>query len=161
AGVYYGPSLYSRFAGPSAPLTDVKPAPASKASKPAGPDATEAVKPPATTVAETTHAPATAPASNPTSAPSATPSGTGARGATDTRPTHETPSTTAPPSEPAPSPTVAGVPETAGAADQPFPDLHGAEYAWATTDQLELIWRGSQVPLDALHAPVKTLMPKI
>jgi hypothetical protein len=42
-----------------------------------------------------------------------------------------------------------------------FPDLDSPEYAWTTSDPLELIWRGSAVPLEAVHAPVKTLMPRI
>ena len=30
-----------------------------------------------------------------------------------------------------------------------FPDLSGPEYAWSSEDQLELIWRGSEVPLES------------
>jgi len=42
-----------------------------------------------------------------------------------------------------------------------FPDLESSEYAWASADQLELIWRGSAVPLEAVHASAKTLMPRV
>jgi hypothetical protein len=42
-----------------------------------------------------------------------------------------------------------------------FPNLAGAEYEWASQDQLELIWRGTEVPLEAMHAPAKTLMPRV
>ncbi len=30
-----------------------------------------------------------------------------------------------------------------------------------SSDQLELIWRGAEVPLDAVNAPAKTMMPKV
>jgi len=42
-----------------------------------------------------------------------------------------------------------------------FPNLDGELYDWASEDQLELIWRGSEVPLDAVSAPAKTLMPRV
>lgn len=42
-----------------------------------------------------------------------------------------------------------------------FPDLAGAEYNWADNSPLELIWRGSEVPLEALRTPARTLMPKV
>jgi hypothetical protein len=42
-----------------------------------------------------------------------------------------------------------------------FPDVSGPEYDWAGSSQLELIWRGSEVPLEAVRAPVRTLMPKV
>lgn len=49
----------------------------------------------------------------------------------------------------------------APAGDTAFPDLGGAAFDWAGSDTLELIWRGSEVPLEAVRAPAKTLMPRI
>jgi hypothetical protein len=43
----------------------------------------------------------------------------------------------------------------------PFPDLGDENYAWASEDQLELIWRGSSVPMEAVFAPARTLMPRV
>ncbi|NOT31805.1 MAG: hypothetical protein HOP15_15275, partial [Planctomycetes bacterium] len=42
-----------------------------------------------------------------------------------------------------------------------FPDLTGEEYAWASADKLELIWRGEEVPLEAMRGPAKTIMPRV
>jgi len=42
-----------------------------------------------------------------------------------------------------------------------FPNIEGAEFEWASDDQLELIWRGDSVPMEAVHAPAKTLMPRV
>lgn len=42
-----------------------------------------------------------------------------------------------------------------------FPDLSGPGFEWASEDRLELIWRGSEVPLEAVKAPAKTIMPRV
>jgi hypothetical protein len=42
-----------------------------------------------------------------------------------------------------------------------FPDLDSPEYAWASEDRLEMIWRGNEVPLEAVSGPAKTLMPRV
>lgn len=42
-----------------------------------------------------------------------------------------------------------------------FPNLEGAAYEWASEDRLELIWRGTEVPMEAVHAPAKTVMPRV
>jgi hypothetical protein len=58
----------------------------------------------------------------------------------------------------------ASIPSTTGVASQSpaaFPDLSTSEFEWASSDLLELIWRGSQVPLEAVQAPAKTLMPRV
>jgi len=58
----------------------------------------------------------------------------------------------------------ASLPSSTGAARKSptgFPDLAGSEFEWASSDLLELIWRGNQVPLEAVHAPAKTLMPRV
>jgi len=42
-----------------------------------------------------------------------------------------------------------------------FPDLAGEGFDWASEDQVELIWRGATIPMEAVRAPAKTLMPRV
>ena len=42
-----------------------------------------------------------------------------------------------------------------------FPNLGGADFEWASEDMLELIWRGEEVPMEAVFAPARTIMPRV
>jgi hypothetical protein len=164
--VVYGPSLYSRYFGSEPKVADdagkgweqkpTKPKPApGEASKPAiDPTSVVAVDP----TVSTPDAPVTTPkppVTNPlvSSKPSPEPArpittdpSTGSRPTVAT----QTPSTdaTAPSVTPRPQPVA-------------FPNLAGPEYSWAAEDSLELIWRGSEVPLESLKSPAKTIMPRV
>ncbi len=70
------------------------------------------------------------------------------------------------PAEPQPSAgdLVASLLGAATGASEPasdFPDLAGADYEWISEDQLELIWRGTSVPMEAVFAPARTIMPRV
>lgn len=41
-----------------------------------------------------------------------------------------------------------------------FPDF-GAGFEWVSEDMLDMIWRGSEVPMEAIAAPARTLMPRV
>ena len=42
-----------------------------------------------------------------------------------------------------------------------FPNLAGSDFEWASEDMLELIWRGDEVPMEAVFAPARTMMPRV
>jgi hypothetical protein len=42
-----------------------------------------------------------------------------------------------------------------------FPNLGGSDFEWASDDMLELIWRGNEVPMEAVFAPARTIMPRV
>ncbi len=177
AGVMYGPELYSRFAGgkpdevasrPRDPTrkTPAKPAP-DKEATPAlssGESSQPLVGAPGTPSAQP--GPVEPAASGPESAPQVTSTEPSEPGVFD-------PQSPADSSSPAPGglepvgdlvASLLGAPGSgATPTGQPvgFPDLSGAQYEWASEDQLELIWRGPSVPMEAVFAPAKTMMPRV
>jgi hypothetical protein len=167
-GYFYGPTLYSRFFPSPPEVAEVTPRPP-KAPRGATPDSTPAEPTPSTSLAST---------SIPT--PSAVEPSSPEPEVANVRPEPVVPSTrpgrrsepwgssepevAKTPSAPSiasdSTPALLPSPSTvAGAAS--FPDLAGGAFDWASSDQLELIWRGSEVPLGALQAPAKTIMPRV
>ena len=41
-----------------------------------------------------------------------------------------------------------------------FPDFDGG-YEWVSEDMLDMVWRGNDVPMEAIFAPARTLMPRV
>jgi hypothetical protein len=70
-----------------------------------------------------------------------------------------------PVSDPAPSPglpdlaALFGV-ETAEPVDA-FPNFEEGGYEWVSDDMLDMVWRGRNVPMEAISAPARTLMPRV
>jgi len=172
-GVVYGPDLYSRYLGGGSTSgvasneegwkekptrTPTKPEGASTAGVETAPaevatatntGSTEAEVPPGTVASTSTDAPAPA-TSTPTKPTPRTrlPEVPAAQG---TAPGASVPAEVA-----VSTPSLAAPPRALE-----FPDLAGSSYEWASADQLELIWRGIEVPMEAVHAPAKTLMPRV
>jgi len=44
--------------------------------------------------------------------------------------------------------------------DVEFPDF-SAGFEWVSEDKLDMVWRGSDVPMKAISAPARTLMPRV
>lgn len=165
-GVLYGPRLYSHYFGsgtkgvelaktpPVQPKGKVGEAPVAPKAEPVAPEAVAAVPEPA------------APPSKPQTAvkePLAEPAVPGLvpRRTPEPELLALDPDAAGPDAaEPVEIPSPLGAPRT-GPVQAKFPDLGGPEYAWASVDLLELIWRGSEVPLEAVRGPAKTLMPKV
>jgi len=168
-GALYGPQLYSTYFGHATEEVAVTPTPRlpenpAKSDAPAtpgksAPDVSATGKEPAPATS-TGSAPTAAkeprkPSTSPRSSTGATPSTSGARGpepvaSSDQGQTDVT--------------SLPAVPSASSAAPQTsseFPDLQSAEFAWASEDKLDLIWRGDHVPLEAVQAPAKTLMPRV
>ncbi len=176
-GMFYGSKLYSRFFGTSTEVAVLPgaangtgtPAPDSQPAHTAAPVADGTKKPLADSGVTTKEPPSvTAPVAV-TSTKEARKPGVTPRAST----------------VPAPSPSVERSPESGSSVEQGqpevgaslssvagmvgtarprttgFPDLESSEFAWASADKLELIWRGSEVPLEAVQAPAKTLMPRV
>jgi len=167
AGYLYGPEMYKRyFGGETEIATRPAPRPASSRSTASTP-----------TPIEDPAAAADPAASSPTSTGAVTPedeqplvvkdvpplaSDLPTRRSTTT-PAVEDPAETAPASQ-ASAPDLLGALLGASPTDTgapAFPDLEGAEYEWASEDQLELIWRGATLPLEAVKAPARTMMPRV
>jgi hypothetical protein len=164
-GVVYGPTLYTRFFGSKAgaePELAAQPKPPRGEKAPAAAP-TSTVEAPLATLTPIPEpelfvpAPSVEPLSE-----SPTPSVAPVRSFAPVASAEEDslPSTSTAETEGAPEEIV-----TAGTLARPlsgsFPDLMGADYEWASADQLELIWRGSEVPLEAVRAPAKTIMPRV
>jgi hypothetical protein len=165
---YYGNKLYTRYFGaktevavaPSNP--DARPARGAKSPSGDAPAVQPAIDPAAApkdpgaevkpSTAATTPKETRKPGANPRSSSGA--QGTGGARKPEPEPVVEK----AQPESGVNLPSQTGVARTSPTA---FPDLAGSEFEWASSDLLELIWRGSQVPLEAVQAPVKTLMPKV
>jgi hypothetical protein len=167
--VYYGNILYTRYFG--AP-TEVAVAPVAPGAKPGAntktpstdspapakpaTDPSVASKDPSADAKPSTTAPSSKDAKKPavsTRTPSASPGTGGAR--------KPEPVATAEQAQPEGG---ASLPSSTGAdhkSPSSFPDLASNDFEWASSDLLELIWRGNEVPLQAVHAPAKTLMPRV
>lgn len=162
-GVLYGPKLYSQYFGAAPELAKAPDAPAPT------PRAPRATVPPAASTS--TPAPEVAVESTPSSAPETvgTPEPTTIRASDpESTPLESDPFAsleTEPPTQvearPSSTPPTASTPVTQRPKSVDFPDLGGGAYDWASEDKLELIWRGSEVPLEALKAPAKTIMPRV
>lgn len=170
-GMYYGSTLYNRFFGTPTEVA-VAPAPVSKKgpgadAQPSPSDAPAAdatPKPGADSATAIDLPPVTAPAAVSSTKDTRKPATAARTSTTSPAPGEASGSEPEVPADVKPDgganiPNVSGAqrPRTAGG----FPDLGSAEYAWASPDQLELIWRGSEVPLEAVRAPAKTLMPRV
>lgn len=168
AGYFFGPGLYSQYFAKPAPVVAVQPEGAAGSAKPSRSTAPKG---------EIAALPSEVASSNET-----TPS----TESVDSEPLAiVTPSSEATPadvtggarspifqSEPAAEPVAAaqdGSEEAvvvasntpARSAPGAFPNLGGAEFKWASNEQTEMIWRGSEVPLEAVQAPMRTMMPKV
>jgi len=168
AGVFFGPDLYSKYFGDAtqvatrvAPTARTAPSPLPTSSEGGasadakGPEATPA---PTAVASETVPDPsASEPPKITEPAPRQRPTPPVAKGDEVVTP--------APTETPAPSGAATAGTSTPSSTPRPralsFPNLSGAEYQWASEDQLELIWRGNEVPLEAVQAPAKTLMPRV
>jgi len=165
-GYLYGPGLYERYLGGQTQVASQS-----------VPRATPKVPARTTTPAEDAEQPlATDPAPEEPAA-TTTPSSTDAslatkNGSTGNTPRHSTPPTPTEDEPPAETPkepqeqspdllgALLGTPP-APEETPAFPDIEGAEYGWATEDQLEMIWRGATLPLEAVKAPARTMMPRV
>jgi len=175
AGYLYGPQLVSRFTGGATEVArQPDPTPPKPSSKEPRTQPTEV----ASVTPEAPASPTGAAPNPPKAPPAATPSAGSARPSPEAK-EPETPRSSAPFAEPsatAPSDLpsagdllagllgspLANTGAPSGVLPQPiFPDLSGAEYEWASEDQLEMIWRGASVPMEAVQAPAKTLMPRV
>lgn len=170
-GVFYGPQLYSRYFGSATevavvpPSADPGPAPAHTES----PVATTGAKP----VAEPLDgvrdpAPETKPSGDVTGSPeprkpilapratSTSPLATPGKRSSEPETTLDRQTETGTSLSTSTDALTPSPGKTAG-----FPDLESAEYEWVSADLLEMIWRGNHVPLEAVQAPAKTLMPRV
>lgn len=162
SGVLYGPSLYTRYLGGETQVVEDTNAPGWQQKPTRPPSGAANPEPGATEVAKldpSASAPVVPPESLIPSVPETT---TKPQPFVEPEPPAVDPvaSTDSPESTSLSSaPSLAAL----GLRPQPvlFPNLDGSEYQWASEDQLELIWRGSEVPLEALSAPAKTLMPRV
>lgn len=165
-GVMYGPGLYSRFFPASTEIarsspsstgtnhpTPVEAQPVTKATEqPLTIDPEVAVEPP-------TQLPAPTHSEGDSKEPD-----TALAGLKPVRLEPARPGVT-PPAPVSTNPATSGAVATSNPLARPqptsFPNLAGSEFEWASKDQLELIWRGNEVPLEALSAPAKTIMPRV
>ena len=159
-GVLYGPKLYSEYFGSAPEVAKAPEAPAPKPRATVPPAASTSAPVPQVAVEPTprpapeavaTPEPSTTGASDPESTPIES-DPFASLGTETPSPVEAVPSST----PPAVSTPVTQRPKSVG-----FPDLGGGAYDWASEDKLELIWRGSEVPLEALKAPAKTIMPRV
>jgi hypothetical protein len=164
AGVYYGPELLQRFSGEAEQVAKT-PAPTPS---PKGPGTK---KEPAPTPSDVTPVvasqPETAPlAADPEPAPPTKTAAAPSRPSRNVQPDHTsepvitkvpTPTPLAQEAPATPTP-LSSVPRPAPGQSS-FPNL--ADYEWASEDQLELIWRGNEIPMEAIQAQAKTLMPRV
>ncbi|HEX6882824.1 MAG TPA: hypothetical protein VF530_05550 [Planctomycetota bacterium] len=164
-GVLYGPGLYSRYLGGGA--TETASTEVGRKESPTGPrtrpESATATDPEATPVevatpTTTSEVPPSTVASTSSDAPATTASKPTPRPRLpEVTTSQDTPSGASTPVEVAgPTPSLVAPPRALE-----FPDLEGSSYQWASADQLELIWRGVEVPMEAVHAPAKTLMPRV
>lgn len=163
-GLFYGPGLYSRYFGAK---TEVAQAPSTNAGKPTrsatpAPVATESagVAPVVDPLPAFEPVAATPDLEEP--APVVSSSASTHVGQA-TSPVEEplVPSVVETPKAGEDSPAVASLGALPSASSASFPDLASAGFDWASEDRLELIWRGSEVPLEAVKAPAKTIMPRV
>ena len=56
---------------------------------------------------------------------------------------------------------ASGAAEPTASGPTGFPNLAGSDFEWASEDMLELIWRGDEVPMEAVFAPARTIMPRV
>jgi hypothetical protein len=160
AGVYFGPQLKERFLG-----SEGSEAPTvARAPKPAPEESREPRQPsqPAGGEASVSTAPVEGGEVDPRQPTIEVASASTVSSKVTPKPS--TKAAPAPPNVEAKTPDVAVLP-SAPSGPSPrkaeFPDLAGASYEWASEDRLELIWRGTEVPMEAVHAPAKTLMPRV
>jgi hypothetical protein len=165
----YGPSLYARFFGAA---TEVATTPVAPGAKPKAPRAETPTQTEPGTDGASSRDPEPAPlVVGPVAGPGEDPPfriSEAARPVTNSKQEPDSPrvprTTPSVDVDPPSDPVVVAPPSPGSgstARPQSFPDLAGVAYQWATEDQLELIWRGSEVPLEAVHAPAKTLMPRV
>lgn len=166
AGVYFYPTLSEQFLGSKTEVARVDPKPTPAATKPPTPEPTRAP-----TFEVATKGASSTPAGVPGAlvTPDASPSP-----AHDSGPVAQVPTTVPTPSSGGqtsggdllqallsnPVSSSSGSAATAATAAA-FPNLDSPEYAWAAEDRLQMIWRGSEVPLGAVSGPAKTLMPHV
>ena len=163
AGYFFGPGLYSKYFARSTPAVAVQPDASAGA---------KSEKTPRTTPSKGSIA--ALPAEGAPTSGASTPTGesTGSTPLVVDSPRVETPSggssgTSRPQLDPVAEakPTldepVAVASTPARTPSSSFPNLGGAEFQWATSEQTEMIWRGSEVPLEAVRAPVRTMTPKV
>lgn len=162
-GLFYGPGLFSRYFGAK---TEVAQAPSTKVDKPprgetSAPLATESASVAPAVDALPTFEPV---AATPTlEEPVPVVPSSALRGRETPTPVEEPPVPSVVETPPAgeDSPSVASLGALPSASSATFPDLAGPGFDWASEDRLELIWRGSEVPLEAVKAPAKTIMPRV
>lgn len=163
-GVFYGPALYSQFFGSKTEIAESQLAAASK--PPRVEPGTSTTKSAAGEAPVVARAPSTSAAPSPADSESASalPRVAPTRAFEPSAVAGEKSLPTAAEGESKADAEALAV--AAGRAPAPttqagFPDLTGAEYDWATADKLELIWRGEEVPLEAMRGPAKTIMPRV
>lgn len=163
AGYFFGPGLYAKYFGKAAPVV----------AQPEGGATAKAEKPARTAQPKTEIA--ALPAEGAPTGESVTSAGASSAPLATETPRVESPVAGAreglTPSRTQPEPVAETegsteevvVASTAPARPAPgsFPNLGGAEFQWATSDQTEMIWRGSEVPLEAVRAPMRTMTPKV
>jgi len=165
AGAYFWPTLSAQFFGTPTEVAHVDPTPSPVSPKSHTPAKTPdvATKNPSTEPTASTETPETLP--NASSTPASV-----VEQAPDVRPTAQVESGSGVTPAPQASSgsdvleTLAANPSgpvSAQTAPSTFPNLSGSEYSWNSEDQLEMIWRGTEVPLEAVDAPAKTLMPHV
>ncbi len=169
-GVLYGPGLYARFAPKKDEVARAPRDPASRTKDPA-------VRPEATVSGTTPEGASADPEAAPSDEPVALTSGEPSDpieplSGPELEPTTEVsadPDPLVAVSDPEPTVDIVGtllngLTGTSGAQPEgmaSFPDLGSADYEWASEDQLELIWRGTEVPMEAVFAPARTIMPRV
>jgi hypothetical protein len=168
-GVFYGPTLYQQFV----PTTEVAEHPPGWQEKPTRPKPETPAEPApeSAPTAKTPNAKTPEPlvASKPT-VPASEPHSTAPKSGEPHAPLGQDPvapkgdesiqsALAGPLASPSPAVPVAGATTTPRKAS--FPDFAVKGYDWASEDQLELIWRGTEVPLEAVNSPAKTLMPRV
>jgi hypothetical protein len=164
AGVFFGPDLVERFRGQTTEVASTS-GPGRKpnvASQPAPAKPTQASKP-EDRASAVVPAPVESQASERPDDPPALATSGEAKPAPKARPGSEDQASAGEAEEGRPLDLVAARPTLSGPTPRTsdFPNLDGQDYEWASEDQLELIWRGSEVPMEAVHAPAKTLMPRV
>ncbi len=166
-GLFYGPTLYSSFFGSTSEVAQVPSAtPAKPTRVEQTPFETSSPAPtPSVAAVEPSTEPLTSSSKSVSSAPDPAPTASSFKPARSVEPStslseESTPSVAEGQSAEGESTlTTPGLPASTHASA--FPNLAGAEYEWASADQLELIWRGTEVPLEAMKAPAKTVMPRV
>jgi len=163
AGYFFGPGLYSKYFGKATPLVAESGGPAAKTDKPTR-----------TTPAKGEIA--ALPAEGAPAGITKTPVGESAGSTPTTETPRVEPSSGAREGLPAGRPQAEPVAEAQPTLDEPvvvastapartpagsFPNLGGAEFKWASSEETEMIWRGSELPLEAVRAPVRTMTPRV